>query len=272
MGEAKWIELDLHVPPSPSFEVAKQSSRGYFGFTKHAFPGCFVCGPQRKPFDGLRIFPGAVNGSTVLAAPWQPDASLANETGHIRSEFVWSVLDCTGGFSVMPLPEGVAIVLGELSAELLSPLTVDEPCVVLGWPLGVQGHKRHAGSAEDAEDGRLIAKARAVWIDLRLERLQHPLQRLCGRQNRYLLKGMETKQIIVTRDHHIGLCSQGQGQRQRQHHIIIFVTAHRLGQRRPIYHLGQLTHLRQGLRSRCIGAQKNHIKLGPVNDTGQLCQ
>ncbi len=166
VGQAHCIELDLHVPPSPSFEVAVQASRGYSGFTNHVFPGCFVCGPQRKPFDGLRIFPGPVNGSTVLAATWQPDASLADEDGHIKPEILWSVLDCTGAFAVMPLAEGVAIVLGELSAELLAPLSVDARCVVLGWSLGVQGRKRHAGTAVVAEDGRLIAKARAVWIEV----------------------------------------------------------------------------------------------------------
>jgi len=166
VGEAKCAELDLSVPPCPTFEAAVQASRSYSGFTNHVFPGCFVCGPQRKPFDGLRIFPGVVNGSTVLAAPWQPDASLADEVGHVRPEFLWSVLDCTGAFALMPLPEGVAIVLGELSAELLAPLSVDEACVVLGWSLGVQGRKRHAGTAVYTADGRLIAKARAAWIEV----------------------------------------------------------------------------------------------------------
>ncbi len=166
VGEAKCAELDLPVPPSPSYEAAVQSAQSYAGFTKHAFPGCFVCGTQRKALDGLRIFPGAVNGSDVIAAPWQPDASLADDAGNIKPEFLWSALDCTGAFAVMPLSEGVATVLGELSAKLMEPLTPDERCVVLGWPISIKGRKRQAGTAIYTESGRLVAKAHAIWIEV----------------------------------------------------------------------------------------------------------
>jgi hypothetical protein len=43
-----------------------------------------------------------------------------------------------------------------------------EPCVVLGWPLGVDGRKHLAGSAVYAPGGRLVAIARAVWIEVPL--------------------------------------------------------------------------------------------------------
>jgi hypothetical protein len=166
IGEAKLTELEMRPPPSPSYEEAEQSSQGFLGFNTHTFPGCFVCGPERKPTDGLRIFPGSVKGSSVIAAPWIPDASLADEAANIKSEFLWSALDCTGGFAVLPLPEGVAIVLGELSATIVAELAPGEPCVVIGWPLGAEGRKRLAGSAVYAAGGRLIAKARAVWIEV----------------------------------------------------------------------------------------------------------
>ena len=45
---------------------------------------------------------------------------------------------------VLPLPEGVAIVLGELCAAIVAGLAPGEPCVVIGWPLGVEGRKRLA--------------------------------------------------------------------------------------------------------------------------------
>jgi len=168
IGEAKRIQLEIQPPPSPSYEEAEQSSQRFLGFRTHTFPGCFVCGPERKPADGLRIFPGSVNGGTMIAAPWKPDESLADESTHVKSEFLWSALDCTGGFAVLPLPEGVAIVLGELCATIVAELAPGERCVVIGWPLGLEGRKRLAGSAVYTASGRLVAKARAVWIEVPL--------------------------------------------------------------------------------------------------------
>jgi hypothetical protein len=41
------------------------------------------------------------------------------------------------------------------------------PTVVTAWPLGAEGRKRIAASAIHADDGgRLVAMARAVWIEV----------------------------------------------------------------------------------------------------------
>ncbi len=164
VGEAKRSELRIEVPQCPTLDQARESAKSYLGFRTHSFPGCFVCGPARRTGDGLRIFPGALPQSSTLASPWIPDVSLADDSGSVRSEFLWSALDCTGGFAVLPVPEGLAIVLGELSASIESEVAHTERCVVIGWPLGSDGRKLFAGSAIYAEDGRLIAKARAVWL------------------------------------------------------------------------------------------------------------
>jgi hypothetical protein len=166
VGEAKHTQLELQVPPSPSYEEAERAAQLFLGFRTHTFPGCFVCGPERKPIDGLRIFPGSVNGSPMIAAPWKPDGTLADDSGNVKSEFLWSALDCTGAFALFPPPDGIAIVLGELAAFIVGDVKPGERCVVIGWPLGVEGHKRLAGTAIYAPSGRLVASARAVWIEV----------------------------------------------------------------------------------------------------------
>lgn len=168
IGEARRTQLDLQEPPCPTFEQAEQSATAFLGFKNHAFPRCFVCGPDRQPTDGLRIFPGPLASSSTIAAPWITDNSIADENGIVKSEFLWAALDCTGGFAVLPLPAGVAIVLGELCASFAGTIDCGERCVVMGWPLGVQGRKRLAGSAVYTEGGRLVAKARAVWVEVPL--------------------------------------------------------------------------------------------------------
>lgn len=168
VAEGKRAQLDLAVPPGPSYAEAEEASKSFIGFKAHNFPGCFVCGPARESADGLRIFPGQVPGGAVLAAPWQPDVSLAGDSTRVNPEFLWSALDCTGAFAVLPSKADVAIVLGELCASIVGDVLPNERCVVTGWPLGVEGRKRLAGSAVYAEDGRLVALARAVWIEVPL--------------------------------------------------------------------------------------------------------
>lgn len=169
IGEGASAPLDLAAPPCPGPAAAEAATRSFAGFTSHLFPGCFVCGTERAAGDGLRIFPGPVDAAGTLAAPWTPDASLADEAGAIHPEFLWSALDCAGAYAIFPLPEGSAVVLGELAADIRGPLQAGDRCVVTGWPLGISGRKRVAGTAIYASGGRLAAIGRAVWIEVPLD-------------------------------------------------------------------------------------------------------
>ncbi|MCY1287414.1 hypothetical protein D9M68_368730 [compost metagenome] len=166
LGEAKLTTLDLAPPPCPSYAEAEAAVAGFPGFKTHNFPGCFVCGPERAEHDGLRIFPGPLHGTATLAAPWLPDASLADAAGNVKPEFIWAALDCAGAFALYPIPDGLAIVLGELVVSTFDQLKPEERCVVLGWPLGSDGRKRFAGTALYGADQRLVAVARAVWVEV----------------------------------------------------------------------------------------------------------
>lgn len=166
IGEAKRAKLDLVPPAAPSYAEAEKASKSYIGFTNHAFPRCFVCGPQRAPADGMRIFPGVFEERSLVAAPWIPDRSLAGDSQEVDSEFIWSALDCSGGFSVLPVPEGKAILLGELCVRIDGVVAPGERCVVVGWSLGIDGRKRFAGSAIYSEVGKPVAVARATWIEI----------------------------------------------------------------------------------------------------------
>src|SRR5437867_1123801 len=154
VGEARRATLDIAPPSPPSFAEAVAAAESYVGFLDHAFPRCFVCGPHRASGDGLRIFPGSIESRSLVAAPWVPDGSLVGDHGCVRSEFLWAALDCTGAFAVLPVPEGKAILLGELCSNVVGNLLPGEQCVVIGWGLGIDGRKRFAGSAVFAEDSR----------------------------------------------------------------------------------------------------------------------
>ncbi len=165
VAEGHKAQLDLMPPLSPSISEAKEASKSYLGFTDHNFPRCFVCGPARKTGDGMRIFAGPLKDSPVLASPWIVDKSLDRDS-RIPDEFLWAALDCPSGFAVLPVSEGMTIVLGQLSGQIYGSVMADEECVVIGWPIQIEGRKRISGSAVYSASGDVVAIGRATWIEV----------------------------------------------------------------------------------------------------------
>jgi hypothetical protein len=155
VAEAEEAALDVEVPAAVSVEEATDASRRYAGFLHHAYNTCFVCGPARE--DGLRVYAGPVEGRPgLVASPWTPGEEP-------RPELVWAALDCPSGWAVDDFQrEGV--LLGRMAAQVDRLPAAGEPHVVLGWRVGADGRKRHAGSALFTADGELLARARSTWL------------------------------------------------------------------------------------------------------------
>ncbi len=165
VAEARPVELSIDTPRPPSFDEAKTASQGYPGFTSHWFPSCFVCGPDRDEGDGLRIFPGPIEGSDRLACPWVPDPSLASATGSVSPEFLWAALDCPGAFA-FPMPKDGAVLLGELRVELLGEVAAGERRVLVAWELDHRGRKHHTATALFGESGTCRGFGLGTWIEV----------------------------------------------------------------------------------------------------------
>jgi hypothetical protein len=135
---------------------------------EHPFPTCFVCGPARRPPDGLGLLPGPVAGRGLSAGAWSPDETLARPDGSLAPEFVWAALDCAGGLGAFgdAAPDGPPHVLGRFAARQLGPVRTGEPHVVAGWRLARDGRKVLAGSALFTAAGQAVGVARATWIRL----------------------------------------------------------------------------------------------------------
>ena len=155
IAEARRAHIDVDDAPAPvSLEEAEQASKLYTGFLHHAYPTCYSCGPERE--DGLRIFPGPVEGREgVVAAPWTP--------AEVRPEIIWAALDCPSGWAVDDFQrEGV--LLGRMATVIRALPQLGVPHVVTGWRLGEEGRKLYAGSALHTAAGELLAAARSTWI------------------------------------------------------------------------------------------------------------
>ncbi len=157
---------EIDIPEPVSFADAEAASNSYPGLKTHPFPSCLACGPERTEDDGLRLFAGAVGGRDVVAAPWTPRPWTAGEDGLVRPEFVWTALDCPGGWALMDHAPGRLSLLGRMRGRIDSPVRVGRRYVVVGWPLGAEGRKMYAGTALFDESGALSASALATWIKI----------------------------------------------------------------------------------------------------------
>ncbi|MBK7251546.1 MAG: hypothetical protein IPI06_11970 [Gammaproteobacteria bacterium] len=165
IGEAEPAGVALEASPPVDYVRALEASQHYAGFHHHVFPECFVCGPKRARPDGLRVFAGPV-GDGRVAAPWMPDASLAEGDGKVAAEFMWAALDCPGYFAVSP--DSRPMLLAEFTAHVDRRVHALEPCVIVAWPVSSAGRRHEAGTALYDEDGEPCARARALWIEPRV--------------------------------------------------------------------------------------------------------
>ena len=164
---------DIPVPAdrSPGFEAALSATARTFDPAFHKLPMCFVCGPDREPGDGLRIFCGPLDPadrewSGSVAAPWIPEAFTAGEDVAVRNEFVWAALDCPTAFAAGS-PQGFpTILLGRQTVRIVRRPDVGEKCVVTARLAGREGRKYFADAILFGGDGAAVAACKAVWIEV----------------------------------------------------------------------------------------------------------
>jgi hypothetical protein len=159
--------LDLEPPRPVSVVDAERVSADYPGHRGHPYPGCFCCGPAREPGDGLRIFPGSIDGGDLLAAPWTPDPGFAVADGLVRPEIVWAAFDCPQLWALMlsaPADSTDHVVTAALETEIRAPVRAGERHTIVSWPLGVEGRRFQAAAAllDEAEETLAVSRQTAV--------------------------------------------------------------------------------------------------------------
>jgi hypothetical protein len=166
VAEGTAASIDSELPDMVTFDEAVNAATRFAWNTGHPFPTCFVCGPHRRPGDGLCIFPGRVLNRSVVAAPWIPDKTVCNDAGAVHSEVMWAALDCPSWFGLLEFEPGATFgLLGELTARVLRRPQLNERCVVIGWSQGREGRKLHGSAAVYSSNGELLGHSVAVWIE-----------------------------------------------------------------------------------------------------------
>lgn len=163
IATAATAELGGRPVAAVSTDAARAVESTYKGLHDHPFPGCFVCGTDRQPGDGLRLRPGMV-GAGRTACSWRPDPSLADpaDDGLVSPEFVWAALDCPGGWTSDL--EARPLVLGTMTTICRTKPRVHDDYVVVGALLAEEGRKTTTATALYDDSGGLLAQAEQVWI------------------------------------------------------------------------------------------------------------
>lgn len=156
--------LDFELPGPPSEEELEAAAMNFPGPSGHPIPGCFVCGTERGPGDGLCIYPGESPHRDVAVAEWVPDEELADEHGHVAERYLWAVLDCPSYFGLCE-PRPLAL-LARLSGQVDRPVFPGERLSITGWELSREGRKHHSATVIHDQAGEIVAVGRALWIEV----------------------------------------------------------------------------------------------------------
>lgn len=160
---------DLPEPPVvPTLDQARAAAERHLGHTTRIHPICFTCGSERGEGDGLRVFPGQLEGAEpgVVACVWTPHADFAGADGTVGPEIVWAALDCPGFFAWVEREGRHGALLGTMTGEVEAPVRAGQDYVVLAWPIVRDGRKEISGVALFDADGRRVARGHQVWITM----------------------------------------------------------------------------------------------------------
>ena len=167
VGEAKPAALALTAQPSPKPAAARDAATRYLGLNGHTFSTCFVCGAARPKRDGLNIFTGKLEHSESVACTWTPAADLADAQGRVAPEFIHAALDCPGYWALPRAGEAIAVLARYTVSLDAAPPRVGEELIVAAWHLSSEGRKHKAASALYDSTGAVLARAEALWIELK---------------------------------------------------------------------------------------------------------
>jgi hypothetical protein len=170
------VDVQVDAIPPVDLEAAQAAEARYLGLTTHPFPTCWVCGPARP--DGYHLQPGVLHAGASAATGdgkgdddsavrtacrWSVRADAADPTtGEVPAASVWAALDCPGGWTA--LASGQVVVLGRITARVVSVPRVGDECVVQGRLLGSEGRKSWTSTTVTSAAGMEHARALATWI------------------------------------------------------------------------------------------------------------
>ena len=157
---------DVEPPVCRTVAEAREAMRRHpWRSARHPFSDCYVCGIGRH--DGLGLHFGDLSRDpTMTAALLIADVTVPHDDRGILPEIAWAALDCPSYVPALWSAD-VPSLLAWMQAAVHEPIPLGEPIVACGWPLEREGRKQYTASALLSADGRILARARHLWVQPR---------------------------------------------------------------------------------------------------------
>ena len=165
-GEPTDLIIDVPAPVGRRGGRRRRRPGSTAWAASHPFPTCVVCGPDRERVTGFASFPGRCRAAPARTRrPGAPTQSSRTRTaraprvrvGRARLPHQRPGSELRRGPAGGPRPP---------HARLGCPGSRQRAPLLLSWPLGMDGRKRHRACALFDDDGRMICASQALWIEL----------------------------------------------------------------------------------------------------------
>ena len=172
IAQVRPLTESIEPVPMLDLEAASQcSAEGLRGsLINHPFPTCFVCGPQRSEGDGMRVFTGPQEDTSLYGAKWHAHPAWSSNGTSIDPRYIWSALDCPSSgpafATSVQADSDIAYVLGTLSVEIKGQVQVGEDYSIVCAT--DEDHERLYRTRVSlyGKDKSLLAAGYAVWIQV----------------------------------------------------------------------------------------------------------
>jgi len=166
-GQSSILPLVGPPPPFVEPELAARGATEYTGLNPDGFRGCVVCGPDREPGDGLRVFAWRVPEmpADTVAAVWRTHPSHTAD-GAVPEHHIWAALDCPTFWAHIAAgtPSVAKALLVRQTVIVKAPVRGDATYVVVARAEAARGRALWGSGGLYTADGDLVARTRTMWM------------------------------------------------------------------------------------------------------------
>jgi len=162
IAEAEPSALEVSLPELPSWQACEKANEIGGAGEGSPFAYCFACG--RLHPRGMQVLTGPVENSQLVAAAWVPNPIFGDADGRLPDHYVWSALDCPGGFALAHAVSDQPFLTGSISVKIHQPIMTGTPYRIVGWSEGMDGRWQVAATALVDDSDKPLAVCRSHWI------------------------------------------------------------------------------------------------------------
>ena len=160
------VNFKINYPFPVGYENAVQATN-YSPLRTMIENTCFGCGARP---DGMQLYSDIVKSykqDKIVATKVAIKDEYIDDSGNIKSEFLWTSLDCPGAHACMFFDPFPFVVLGRMTMHILKPIHSNQQYYVTAWQIAEKERRKYfASTALYSADDELHAYTKQTWIEI----------------------------------------------------------------------------------------------------------